>query len=210
MSGKNNIFLNHTLDEYNAKYRNRRHKLLVYTEDEINGYDKKYKSFKADDGNVYKIDPLKNRKWWKIENKYYEIPKFPRWTWFRNLKKSAQVATWVVLGVGILIGVTATGVTHYIAYGDYTVVQLVDEVTEHLRFESRKVFGGLSITLIPKNPSVSVIAINNITIGNDNVLLKQGLEYTFDLENSKVYIIEPALKAHKGVVTINPDLEGIN
>lgn len=103
---ENNIILNYTLEKYNKKYRNRRHRLLKYTKKQVEDFDKQYGHYIFND-KTYKLEfdyyLLKDRKWALIDDTYYEIPKPVRVTWFRNLSVGAQLITCVV-GVG---GVTS-------------------------------------------------------------------------------------------------------
>jgi len=96
---KNNISFNHTLEQYNKKYRNRKHRLLKLTKKEVEDFDKKNSTH-------IKGYLLKDRKWWLIKDTYYEIPKAPRYTWFRNLNAGIQAGC-CLLGAGVI----ATAVT---------------------------------------------------------------------------------------------------
>jgi len=90
---KKNIISNITLEQYNKKYRNRRYRLLKLNKNQIEDFDKKNKI-----NNKYL---LKGRKWALIEDNYYEIPKAPRLTWFRNLNGGLQFLS-CLLGAGII------------------------------------------------------------------------------------------------------------
>jgi len=105
MKHKNNKFIayNHTLDEYYKKYRNRRDKLLKYSKSEV--------AKASNDKDLTKNSLLKRRRWWFINDTYYEIPIPPRITWFRNLRTSTQIVTSVILG-GLVI--SSIGIPTYI------------------------------------------------------------------------------------------------
>jgi len=96
--GKQNIFTNYSLEGYNKKFHNRRNRLLKFTKKEVEDFDKK--------NNSNEKFLLKNRKWAYIDGTYYEIPKAPRFTWFRNLHAGVQVGACVLAA-----GVVATAVT---------------------------------------------------------------------------------------------------
>lgn len=98
-----NVITNHNLDEYIKKYRNNKYKLLKFSKKEIESFDKLFSP-------KHKNYLLNNKNWWLIGDTYYEIPKAPRWTWFRNLNNACQVGTLVVLG-----GIIATAVSLPIA-----------------------------------------------------------------------------------------------
>lgn len=89
------VYKCYTLEEYNEKFRNCRSKLLHYKKSFIDGFDKEYGT------NTLKKREylLHNRNWTIIGDSYYEIPKAPRWAWFRNLKTSTQAITWTALGI---------------------------------------------------------------------------------------------------------------
>jgi len=86
-----------TLEEYNKKYRNLRHRLLKFTKKEVEAFDKKHNGT---------MSLLKGRKWTLIDGTYYQIPKTLSFTWFRNLHAAAQIGTCVLAA-----GVVATAVT---------------------------------------------------------------------------------------------------
>jgi len=105
MRKNKNVYLNHTLLEYNKKYRNYTHALLKYTKKQVEDFDKQYSHYTYNN----KSYPLNNnyllesRKWWLINDTYYEVPKAPRLVWFRNLNSSIQIGI-SILGIG---GVTS-------------------------------------------------------------------------------------------------------
>jgi len=95
---KNHIITNLSLEQYNKKYRNRRYRLVKFTKKEVEDFDKKHE---RNDKCV-----LATRKWALIGDTYYEIPRAPRFTWFRNLNTGVQIATSIVLAGGVASAVT--------------------------------------------------------------------------------------------------------
>ncbi len=93
------VFCNHTLAEYQKEYRNRK-KLRSYTKEEVRSYDLSHGHYHYEYSKkdyVYDDYLLRNRLWWLIDNTYYEVPKKPSFTWFRNLKVSTQIVTSVLV-----------------------------------------------------------------------------------------------------------------
>jgi len=92
---KKDVIFNFTLEQYNKKYRNRRHRLIKYTKKQIEEFDEKYGHYEHNK-KTYNLKTnhylLKNRKWALIGDTYYEIPKPIRFTWFRNLRTCVQIA----------------------------------------------------------------------------------------------------------------------
>jgi len=105
MNNKNIIF-NHTLEQYNKKYRNLRHKLLKFTTKQVQDFDKQYGHYTYN-SKTYSLEfdhyLLKDRKWWYIKetDSYYEIPNAPRFVWFRNLNAGIQAVS-CLLAAGVI------------------------------------------------------------------------------------------------------------
>lgn len=85
-----------TIEEYNKKYLNRKEHLLVIKKSYVEEFDKKHK----EGINGVKNYLLVGKKWCLIDEKYHQIPRPISLTWFRNLKKSVQITTCALLGLG--------------------------------------------------------------------------------------------------------------
>jgi len=108
---------NYTLEQYNKKYRNRREKILKVSKKEVEEFNKKNPSMPKD-------YLLRNKKWTLIGDTYYQIPRCPSFSWFRNLHMAFQIGAYVLLTGAAVTGVVLAemqGANHPIDYITYTL-----------------------------------------------------------------------------------------
>jgi len=196
---KKNVIFNHTLEQYNKKYKNRKHRLVKFTKSQVEEFDRLHKT-----SNNYL---LKDRKWWFIDGVYYEIPKAPRYTWFRNLNAGIQTGV-CVLGAGVVATavVVPTILLKQNDKGDVIIEPTKQEEAE-IKVES-KTADGTIYKISPKDSSKKkVSAIESVYIGNDK--LEEVKEYTTEQvdESIKLTIKQVAFDNHKGQVKVNPKVE---
>jgi len=115
---KNNIVFNMSLEQYNKKYHNHRYRLIKFNKKEVEEFDKKH--------NRNDKCLLATRKWALIGDAYYEIPRAPRFTWFRNLHVGIQIGT-CVLAAGAVAG-GAFGIYAAVKSNKSTFTGEVDEL----------------------------------------------------------------------------------
>jgi len=189
---------NHTVEEYSKKYRNRKHRLIKYTKKEVEDFDKKYST-------DIKDYLLKDRKWWLIGDTYYEIPKAPRLTWFRNLNAGVQ-ASCCLLAAGVVA--TAVTVPTVMLLNHKTVVEehkaVIDvEIKDVTCTQKTLDNGALEITLKYDTVNKEIKSLS-VTMGDQ--ILKLNSDYTFS--DDKIVINKDVLDNNKTVeITIKPVLE---
>jgi len=190
-----------SLESYNKKYRNRKHRLLKYTKKEVEQFDK---------ANKTKDYLLRGHKWALIKDTYYEIPKAPRLTWFRNLNAAAQAGI-CVLGAGVV----ATAITVPLVVlnngGSNIIIDPEFKDDVNIDYVGKYDDGGDIYKVSPKTTSTKeLVGIKEVYIGND-LLINQTEYFTKESQsNSKtihVIIRKVALDNHKGKIRIVPTLE---
>jgi len=200
MSNKNIIF-NLTLEQYNKKYRNRKHRLLKFSKKEVEDFNKK---------NLYLGNNflLKDRKWALIKDTYYEIPKPIRFTWFRNLNVSCQVATCL-----LTVGVVAAAITVPVVLlnqnnvSDDAIIDPTKESDAEIKVEKKTNEGTIYKVSAKDTSKKKITGIQSVYIGNDE--LKKTEEYIVDIkgESAELTIKKVAFDNHKGTVKVNPIVE---
>jgi len=125
---KNNVVFNLSLEQYNKKYHNRKFRLVKYTKKEVEDFDIKYQS-------EIKNRLLSNRKWAFIKDTYYEIPKAPRLTWFRNLHVACQASICAVGGIAVASAITfpTLAVTVWNKQNDWVELKGMDAAKEFIK-----------------------------------------------------------------------------
>jgi len=182
----NRIYTNHTLEEYNKKYRNRRYRLLKITKKEVEEFDKK---------NSTKIKGylLSGRKWWLIGDTYYEIPKAPRFTWFRNLNVAVQVGC-CLLGVGVI----ATAVTVPLVLLNQNNVEEPTITIKDATYDKEKSKINLnqdSYIVLKAKEGEKIVGVKSITVNGKS--LKENDDYIFDKTTNKITIKAHAMTSLK-------------
>jgi len=190
-----NISFNHTLEEYKKKYRNYKYKLLKHTKKEVEDFDKHSSSHKK---NILLLD----RKWWLIGDTYYEIPKAPRYTWFRNLSAGLQ-ATICIIGVGVIT--TSISVPLAVLNNDEVIIPEKVEGA-NIEFE-KKTEEGYVYKIAAKESTKKITNVESVYIGEDKLVEVE--EYTVEIKEDTVELIikESTFKKHKGSIKVNPKVE---
>ncbi len=200
---KKNIIFNHTLEQYNKKYKNRNYRLIRFTKKQVEEFDKLHNT-----SNNYL---LKDRKWWFIKDTYYEIPKPIRFTWFRNLNVGVQTAV-CVLGAGVV----ATAVTVPLVLmnqnkedtGDKMPdIEISESIKSSIEIKDKKFIGdNLEMTLSIKDDKKEFTGEIKVTVGN--TILKEKDEYNFNKDNGKLSIKKSIIIANKDAsIIIEPTLK---
>jgi len=195
----NNISFNHTLEEYNKKYRNRRYRLLKITKKEVEDFDKKNPT------NI-KGYLLKDRKWWLIGDTYYEIPRPIRYTWFRNLNAACQVGTCVLAA-----GVVATAITIptilFNQPGATQIEVILDSKSEGVTIKSKEFDDKGNAVIKLEAVESSTKEINEVVIKKGEATLKEGSDFTFDDETQTIIIKKEILEKTPGNIVITAKAE---
>jgi len=196
--GNKNIIFNHTLEQYNKKYKNRNYRLLKYTKKELQDFAKR--------NNCEKEYLLKNHTWWFINNTYYEIPKPIRFTWFRNLNAGIQTGV-CLLGAGVVATAITVPLVLMNKKEDTPIVDPTKE-NEAVISEGTKTDEGMVYKVSPKDSSKKKISgIESVYIGNDK--LEEVKEYNVKQveESVELTIKQVAFENHKGTVKVTPKVE---
>lgn len=204
-NNETNIVLGKTLEEYNQKYKNRKHRLIKYSEEQVfmfdknNGYyvyDKEKKTLRF---NKYL---LKGRTWWLISNTYYEVPRVPTLTWFRNLNTACQIGTCVLLGgvVTTSIVLPCVLINHH---DDIKPEIVIDEsILDSLTYTIDKDSNGNVKVSFKEAKNDMLLGLKNVKVGD--VTLNPNTDYKY---NDNVLIIKKeVLEKYKGKVYISPDI----
>jgi len=196
---KKNVIFNHTLEQYNKKYKNRKHRLVKFTKSQVEEFDRLHKT----NGGYL----LKGRKWCLIKDTYYEIPKPIRFTWFRNLNAGVQTAV-CLLGAGVIASAVTvpivlmnkggnTPITEdIVAEQDGDAKELINTVT------FKKNSNGDYEGTIKLKEGKEITDIDELNIYVDDVKLTSD-QYTLDKSTGKVVIKKSAVKTDKPKIKIN-------
>jgi len=188
---KKNIIFNHTLEQYNKKYKNRNHRLLKYTKKEVEDFDKR-------NNTKTKNFLLEGHRWWFINNTYYEIPKPIRFTWFRNLNAGIQTGV-CVLGAGVI----ATAITVPLVVLNNQAepevsIDSVDKVEWGNKHYDKD--GNACLTIKGKDGNV----IQSVTVTIDNYLCIENTDYTYTTSSGELVVKKACIDAHPGKINIQP------
>lgn len=198
-----NIVLKHTLEEYTKKYCNRRYRLIKYTVSQVEEFDKKYPT------NI-KHYLLSKRKFWLIGDTYYEVPKAPRLTWFRNLNSAVQLTT-CLLGAGIITtAITVPTVmlnNHEDKKPEPQPIIVEEEVS--LDGANAKKVKIASSSITSKGAAITIKANDdNETVGFVDVKKGTNLlsidEYDFNRGKEEININKDVLDKYEGKIKITP------
>jgi len=204
MENKNIIF-NYTLEQYNKKYRNRRHRLLKYTKKQVEEFDKQYGHF-IYNNKTYNLENskylLKDRKWALIGDSYYEIPRPVRYTWFRNLNAGVQAISCLV-GAGVVT--TAIAVPVVLLNQDNKFNIILDSTDSSLTGGVEK-DGSIKVKIIAKDSENKFV--KSVTVLKGTYELKND-EYNFDITNGELTISAKVAKKHSGDVVIKTTIDDI-
>jgi len=207
-----NIIINRTLEQYNKKYRNRRYKLLQFTKKEVESFDIKNNS----KGCNY---ILKGRKWALIDDTYYEIPKAPRWIWFRNLNAAVQIGCCLLVAGAIATAITIP-VHNTIVEQGYIDNPTIDPAikSEAVVTIKEKTEKGVTYQVAPKNPSLkTIVKISKVTKGNVELVDKTDYECSKPTSMSNetgtsvlLTIFASTMSKYKGEIVITPTTQYVN
>jgi len=200
MENKNIIF-NCALEQYNKKYRNRRHRLLKYTKKDVEEFDKKYGHYSYD-GKTKALNfnkfLLKKRKWALIGDTYYEIPKPVRFTWFRNLSAGVQAITCLV-GAGVVA--TAIAVPSVLLNNSAPTITVegadIDQSASHIELHKD------SYIVLKEQGSRSIIDVTEVKVGG-NAITKE-TDWTYN--DKKVDIKAHAMTSTKIEIKVESKVE---
>jgi len=199
MAKKSNILPTIKLDEYKKKYRHRTFKLLKYTKKDVEAFDK---------ANNTKDFLLQGRYWTLIGDTYYEIPKAPRLTWFRNLNAAAQAGI-CVLGAGVVATAVAVPLTVINANKPNFYIDPAVEKDASIEIVEKRDDGSVVYKVTAKSSTKVISGIKEVYIGDDK--LKETEEYVVEQNNEKsslkLVILKVAFDNHQGTVRVYPIVE---
>lgn len=220
MMDKNNIIFGKTLDEYKQKYKHIKYRLLKHTQKAVDDFDKLHGT---------RNYLLKDRRWYFINDVYYEAPNAPRYTWFRSLPIKAQILTCSFLGCGVITAVAVptiiavTNKTEYIKFDDASsFIDITDKNAQKQIKEATIV----KVTTDTDGSKVFNISFNNTQINHDyeftnnviakvvdpddstkSTILKKDVDYTVvtkDDGSQEIKIKPETVAEHKGNIQITP------
>lgn len=212
---KIDVVFGKTLEEYNKKYSKFKYKLVKYTIGEVEKFDKAHNNYVYNEETKsleLKHELLINRKWWYINDIFYQVPKFYHLpiVWFKNQKKSVQIATCALGGVILTSAVVfpTLAATVWNSNGNISIDEKAEGYVQTVEFEL-KPDCSYTVNLTDKQNKDGVKAIG-LRTSNDEKYVNPDLYFdNYKIVNKNSVLKNSEIQETEGdyIIMLNKDTE---